>query len=88
MRTVIEDHIVSAVVDSERDIYPRLSEAFEGLKWWLSHRPESGMLIDDENWLYKQVGNVDLNIPALVTVYTFDHVCVTLKFILVKLPNL
>jgi hypothetical protein len=88
MRTVIEDHIVSDVIDSEQDIYPRLAEAFEALKWWLAHRPDSGTLLDDENWIYKQAGNEKLKIPSLVTIYTFDHQCVTLKFILVRIPSL
>jgi hypothetical protein len=88
MRTVIEDLMVSAVIDSEQAIYPRLAEAFDGLKWWLSHTPDSGTLLDDENWIYKQAGNEKLNMPSLVTVYTFDHTCVTLKFILVRIPKL
>jgi hypothetical protein len=88
MRTVIEEHAVSNVIDAERAIYPRLAEAFDGLKWWLSHRPESGVLLDEESWIYKQAGNEKLNIPSLVTIYTFDHICVTLKFILVRLPSL
>ncbi len=88
MRTVIEDQIVSNIIDSERAIYPRLTDAFEGLKWWLAHRPESGTLLDEENWIYKQAGNEGLNIPSLVTVYTFDHICVTLRFILVRIPKL
>jgi hypothetical protein len=88
MRTVIEEQNVSDVIDAEQTIYPRLGEAFDALKWWLSHEPEIGTLIDDENWLYKQAGNEKLNIPSLVTIYTFDHRCVTLKFILVKLPRL
>jgi len=88
MRTVIEDHAVSYVIDNEQSIYPRLGEAFDALKWWLAHRPESGMLLDDENWIYKQAGDERINVPSLVVIYTFDHICVTLKFILVRLPHL
>lgn len=88
MRTVIEDQAVSYVVDNEQSIYPRLGEAFDALKWSLAHRPESGILLDDENWIYKQAGDERINVPSLVVVYTFDHVCVTLKFILVRLPKL
>jgi hypothetical protein len=88
MRTVIENQAVSDVIDAEQAIYPRLVEAFDSLKWWLSHRPDSGLLLDDENWFYKQAGNHKLNIPALVTIYTFDHNCVTLKSILVRIPIL
>lgn len=88
MRTVIEDHAVSNVIDAETEIYPRLEDAFEALKWWLAHRPDSGVLLDDENWIYKQAGDERLNVPSLVVIYTFDHACVTLKFVLVRLPNL
>jgi hypothetical protein len=88
MRTVIEEHGVSEVIDAEQEIYPRLEDAFEALKWWLAHRPESGILLDDENWIYKQAGDERLNVPSLVVIYTFDHMCVELKFVLVRLPNL
>ena len=54
MRTVIEAQIVSNVIDSEQEIYPRLEDAFDALKWWLAHVPESGEIIDDLHWLYKQ----------------------------------
>ena len=64
----------------------RLSESFDALKWWLSHRPESGEIIDDVNWLFKQKGNRAQNIPALVVIYTFDHREVLIKFILVRIP--
>ena len=87
MRTVIEDEIVSEVIDRERQIYPRLGEAFEALKWWLAHVPDSGEIIDDLHWLYKQRGNKRLNIPALVAIYTFDDDDVWIKFILVRIPT-
>lgn len=88
MRTVIEDSIVREVIDLNSEVYPRLWDAFEALTWWLSHKPDSGELLDDVNWLYKQSGNRDQKIPALVVVYTFDVDCVVLKFILIKLPSL
>jgi hypothetical protein len=88
MRTVVEDSFVSTVIDQVQALYPRLDDAFEALKWWLSHRPESGEIIDDENWLYKQSGNKDKDIPALVVVYTFNSWQVILKFVLVRVPSL
>jgi hypothetical protein len=88
MRTVIESNAVSNVIDAETEIYPRLEDAFEALKWWLAHRPDSGVLLDDENWIYKQAGDERLNVPSLVVIYTFDHAYVELKFVLVRLPNL
>lgn len=88
MRTVIEDPRVSEIIDSEQAIYPRLGEAFDALKWWLSHRPESGEMLDDINWIYKQTGNQQLNVPTLVVIYTFDHICVQIKFVLVRIPTI
>ena len=88
IRTIIESPSVSFKVDAEIAIYPRLEQAFESVKWWLAHSPESGELLDDFHWLYKQKGNRDLNIPALVVVYTFSADEVELIAILVRLPTL
>ncbi len=88
IRTVIENHSVSEVIDAEQAIYPRLEEAFDALKWWLARKPESGEIIDDVNWLYVQEGDEEVNIPALIVVYTFDHNTVTLKHILLRIPSI
>jgi hypothetical protein len=88
MRTVIEEISVSDIIDKEQARYPRLFDAFDALKWWLSHRPDSGELLDDINWLYKQSGNAKQNIPALVVIYTFDARQVTIKFVLVRIPSI
>ena len=87
MRTVVEDWTVSAKVYAETGIYARLEDAFDALKWWLARNPEDGELIDDYHWLYTQKGNRERNIPALVVLYTFDHHCVTILSLLVKLPT-
>ena len=84
MRTVIESETVSDVIDAHQQLYPRLSDAFEALKWWLSHKPESGEIIDDIHWLYKQKGDRRQNIPALAAVYIFDDDSVDIEFILVR----
>ena len=86
VRTVIEDIRVSEIIDKEQEIYPRLGDAFEALKWWLSHVPDSGELIDDIHWLYKQDGDLARNIPTLVVIYTFDFNCVEIRFALVRIP--
>jgi len=86
MLTIIESLTVSEAIDAEREHFPRLDDALDALKWWLAHEPESGEIIDDLNWLYKQAGDLDRNIPSLVTIYTFTKVHVELKFILVRLP--
>ena len=87
MRTVIEDECVSEVIDREQRNYPRLPEAFDALKWWLARRPETGFLIDDINWMYKQRGDKHQSVPTLVALYTFDHDCVHIKFILARIPS-
>ena len=58
------------------------------LKWWLARVPESGSLIDDYFWVYKQRGNRELNIPALVVLYTFNADEVEIFSLLVRLPAL
>jgi hypothetical protein len=88
MRTVIEDECVSTVIDLEQAIYPRLGDAFDALKWWLARRPDNGVLLDDINWICRQQGDRNQNIPSLVAVYTFDHRSVTIKYVLVRLPSI
>lgn len=65
MRTVIEEEAVSFVIDAEQSIYPRLEEAFDALKWWLCRKPETGELLDDINWVYKQRGDRRAEIPVV-----------------------
>jgi hypothetical protein len=73
MRTVFEEDHVSEKLDAERAIYRRLDDAWRALTWWIARKPDSGVLVDDVYWLYKQQGNHELKIPALVIIYTFDH---------------
>lgn len=87
IRTIVENLSVSEVIDAEQEIYPRLDEAYDALKWWLSRAPESGEIIDDVNWLYMQNGDERVNIPALIVVYTFNAYEVEFKHILVRIPN-
>jgi hypothetical protein len=88
MLTVVEDLTVSAKIDAETSIYGRLEEAFDALKWWLAREPDSGELLDDYHWLYKQRGNRNLHIPALVALYTFNDYQLEILSILVRLPTL
>lgn len=88
IQTVIESVQVSQVVDLESSLYPRMEEAFDALKWWLARKPESGSIVDDYYWVYKQLGDRDLNIPVLVVLYTFDANDVQFFSLLVKLPTL
>ena len=88
MRTVREEHTVSEAIDLHCALYPRLEEAYEALTWTLAHRPEIGEIIDDFFWLYKQAGDEEMNVPALVVVYTFDADSVDVRFLLIRLPTL
>jgi hypothetical protein len=88
IRTVIESQSVSEKVDAERTYYPRLEDAFEALKWWLARKPETGILLDDYHWIFKQKGDAGLKVPALVIIYTFDAASVELISLLVRLPML
>ena len=88
MRTVREELEVSEKIDAEIAIYPRLDDAWEALKWWLARKPQNGQLLDDYHWLYKQQGSRDLNVPALVVIYTFNASQVDILALLVRLPTL
>jgi hypothetical protein len=87
IRTVVENWSVAEVIDQGQETFPRLDEAMDALKWWLSRVPESGEIIDDCNWLYMQDGDRRVNIPALIVVYTFNAREVLLKHILIRIPS-
>ena len=86
MLTVIEDPTVTEKIDAESAKYPRLEEAFEALKWWLARNPDSGEILDDYHWLYKQSGDRQINIPALIAIYTFDSTSVQIISICIRVP--
>ena len=86
MLTVIEEIRVSEIIDKEREIYPRLDEAWEALKWWLARRPDSGVLLDDIHWLFKQIGDPEAKIPTLVVIYRWDEF-VVIDHVLVRIPS-
>jgi hypothetical protein len=88
IRTVVEERSVTEKIYSESNFYPRLEEAYDALTWWLARNAEHGELIDDYYWIYKQRGNRDLKIPALVALYTVDHHDITIHSLLLKLPTL
>jgi len=87
MRTVIESPEVSAKIDAACARYPRAEDAIEAAKWWLARRPESGYLMDDINWLYRQKGDSAVGIPVLLIVYTFDHRSVTISSIEIRMST-
>ncbi|MGB8030675.1 MAG: hypothetical protein WCF30_13560 [Terracidiphilus sp.] len=86
LRTIVEEAIVSETIDQSAETYPRLEEAFDGLKWFLAHSAESGEILDDFHWIFRNQADHDQNIPAILVVYTFDENKVTLKFIALRMP--
>ena len=87
LREIVEEHGVLETLYAERSIYPRLEEAFDALKWRLSRTPEFGYLVDEKYWVYRQEGNLDLKIPALLVLYTFDNVQVIILFLQICVPT-
>jgi hypothetical protein len=87
LRTIVEEPIVSETIDQQTEIYPRLEEAFDGVKWYLARNPEAGEILDDFHWLYRNQADYDQNIPAMLIIYTFDDAKVILRFILLRMPT-
>ena len=88
LRTVVEGLRVSSKIDAEGSRYPRLEEAYDALKWWLAHEPNSGDAITDYWWACEQKGDSRANIPTLGALYSFDEDEVYIASILIRLPEL
>jgi hypothetical protein len=87
LRTIIEEAVVSETIDQNTETYPRLEDAFDGLKWFLAHSPESGEILDDFHWIYRNQADHEQNIPAILVIYTFDESKVILRFIALRMPT-
>jgi hypothetical protein len=88
LRTVVEALSVSTRIDAEGSQYRRLEQAYDALKWWLAHAPNSGEALDDVWWVCEQKGDRNANVPTLGAVYSFDDDKVFIAAILVRLPEL
>ena len=87
MRTLIEWPSVSETIESKAAQYPRLIQAYEGLRWWLSRHPERGELMaDTRHWIFKQQGDGRIKVPEITAIYTFDHTTVEIIAVLVTMP--
>jgi hypothetical protein len=86
LRTIVEEAIVSETIDRYAEIHPRLSDAFDGLKWFLAHSPESGEILDDFHWIFRNQADREQNIPAILVIYTFDEIRVILRFVALRMP--
>lgn len=72
-RTVFEDASVQEIIDMYLLANPKLTTAWEGLKWVLSRNPSLGVCISfaDKNWyLYRSLG-LEGN-PDILVLYDFD----------------
>jgi len=47
LRSVIQERVVSEVVDAQRHNHPRLDEVIEAIEWLLARRPDEGYLIPE-----------------------------------------
>ena len=86
MRTLTEWPTVSETIEINAIQYPRLRQAYEGLRWFLSRQPESGELLDAHHWIFKQPGDARIEVPAITAIYKFDHATVEIMSVLVSMP--
>jgi hypothetical protein len=77
-REVVEQTVVTATIIAEASIYPRLDEAFNALTWRLARDAESGYLLDEKHWVYKQQGSKKHKVPGLIALYIIDNFQVTI----------
>jgi hypothetical protein len=75
---VIEQYEVTAKIEAERSLYPRLPEAFDALAWRLARNAEGGYLLDHKHWVYKQAGSMKHKVPGLIALYIVDNNQVTI----------
>jgi hypothetical protein len=69
---------VTSVLIAERQIHPRLDDAYEALTWKLSRDAECGYLLDEKHWIYKQQGSKKHKVPGLIALYIIDNFQVTM----------
>ena len=72
MRTVIPDHQVAFDLDAAKATYRRTDDAYQGLEWRLSRRPDHGVHIGNGYYLHKELGYPTLRIPTITVLYRFD----------------
>lgn len=80
LRTICENKLVSQKIDEAIKLFPRIEEAFEGLKWRLAREPENGIKIlgtNPEKYLFKITPSRN-NIPSITILYEFDNHKVTI----------
>lgn len=80
--TICEEVEVSQAIDLYHVKYKRFEDAWDGLKWLISRKPCLGVRIDTTDFfLYKQDGFLNLNIPTIIILYSFNDSKITIKSI-------
>lgn len=91
-RTVIEEIAVSTTITDLCKVFPRVEEAFEGIKWRLAHRPDdagailvasTGKRLIRFPTYENHSGSVE--VPSMTVEYDFDENAVTIYRI--RVPN-
>lgn len=80
LRTICENKLVSQTIDEAIKQFPRVEEAFDGLKWRLSREPEKGVKLLSTNpgkYLFKTIPSEN-NIQSITVLYEFDNNNVTI----------
>jgi hypothetical protein len=74
-RTIVESNNVVNVIHKEQTSWPRLEEVFEGMKWRLARKPESGTKLAGYEGYYLLVNNDSIEVvglPRVVLLYTYN----------------
>lgn len=80
MRTIVEEHVVSANIDQAIVKHPRLEDVYQGIQWRLSREPQNGYQLPGatpETYLFK----ITTPLPTYPTItllyrYTVEEVTV------------
>lgn len=77
VRDVFQEPPVSSALDNASHIYPRLDHQWLALEWTICRRPEAGVAVRFDFFVYRQKG-VGSGNPDIVIVYKFDDRRVTI----------
>ncbi len=86
-RTVREDPQVEKIIDDATKKNPRVSDAFEALKWLLARRCDKLPPIeiggsdpeDEKYYLYRQAGDPQAGTPSILVLYVYTDDTVDIK---------
>jgi hypothetical protein len=91
LRTVVQEPVVSAVIDAESQRFDRLADVVSAFEWLLARTPEKGYPVPDttdpEFYLISNESIEVLNVPQVTLLYYFDDNTVTLFSIRVQVDD-